>query len=197
MGLTVEDVHAIVKHVDKTGVGYILFEHFQQAFQPPQDLVELDGTEVEQDGEHIDDPTALQAPTGDAASGGVSASDVAAINFRILVIEPRPMKELYASSDEDNLTRVEEVPKDAMLNLQVRVRKVAGWQPVWHSRQSMSRKEASVWHAIPQSSILARNRVCVCVGHYAAAGHATASKPPSSLNAFPVNRACTPLLRAT
>ena len=196
--LAVEDIHAIVRYVDKTGVGYILFEHFQQAFRKPQELVDLEEGAL---ANGIDLPPAefvdpILAATENAAALSTAASLAAAsggypsgatsssTDFRTLVIEPKPMRELFASDESDTGTRVEEVPASALAQLEVRVRKVTAWHhSVWNSKQILSRKEASVWQAIGHSSFLARNKVAISVGHYAAAGQSQSrTKPPSSLH---------------
>ena len=167
-GLTQDDIHAIVRYVDKTGIGYITFEHFQQAFRKPQELVDLEGTDGADEEEEDE----------------ISAEDAAAVDYSTLIVEPKPIRELFAADEGDNATRVEEIPMNALSHIQVRIRAVKGWQPVWNSRQILSRKEVSIWSAIANSSILARNRTAICVGHFAAPGHASKSHPPSSLHAY-------------
>src|SRR5271167_2488395 len=100
-------------------------------------------------------------------------------------ILPKKMKELYADSyDDKDGGQAEEIPMAALLKLQVKRQKVESWTAVWTSKAALSRRDVSVWFPIHYGGMFSRNRVRICVGHYAAQGFGTPAKnvPPTQIS---------------
>jgi hypothetical protein len=170
MRLVPEDIYAIMRHVDKTGVGWILFEQFDAAFR-----------DEEEEHEH-----AASATQGAAANSGFIAVGGAEEDFAFAgaSIIPKKIRELFAVDEKEDINRTEEIPPARLMSLQVSVVDVRDYQAVWTSRGTMARREASIWNAVhPSSFMTKRNRTRIHIGHYVAAGLGNAAKnsAPSSI----------------
>jgi hypothetical protein len=150
-----DDVYAIVRYVDQTGDGRIRFSDFSLVFS---DENEDDTVE----------PNASPAPT---------------IQADITQIRPKPMDELYVDAHlEQTRTRLA-LSFQELENIRVRVKSVDSWVHVWNSGYTGARKEASVWRARWDPSILKRNAVEIQLGHYSSEGigRPRANRPPNAL----------------
>ena len=151
-------MYAIVRYVDQTGDGRIRFSDFSLVFSDDHDDKEDD-------------------------EGGVGKAGKAVMPADLSLIRPKPMDELYVDQQvEQTRTRlVLSFPE--LETIRVRVKTVDSWVHVWNSGYTGARKEASVWRAKWDGSILKRNTVEVQLGHYSTEGigRPRANRPPGSL----------------
>jgi Ca2+-binding EF-hand superfamily protein len=157
-----DDVYELVKYMDKSGIGAITYRDFEAVFGAS-------------DGDWIINKVAQEYAVK------------MKIDYDRLNIRPRKIKELNPELDDrpQDSKVAKDVSVSVLVNLRVKVKQIEDWQFIWSSETTKARKDVSIW-APDMSSAWSKNRVKVCIGHYAATeiGNPSRNKPPSSLKGF-------------
>ena len=161
MSLTPEDIYAIVRHVDKTGNGFIFYEHFEASFKDPEEDDQLNSM--------------IQRVQKQENSDGWLMDD--ADGFKTANVAPKKIKELSAGEEKEDEQRQEEIVAHHLPKLSVSIEKVATHSFVWNSRGTLTRKDLSIWAGVNPTAILrGRNKARINLGHYAASGYGKPEK---------------------
>ena len=171
MQLQPEDIYAIVRHVDKSGLGFIFYENFEASFKDPEDDDQLNSM-------------IQRVQRQDQSDSFFGDEDNA---FSKAQVMPKKIRELNAGDEKEDEQRQEEIPAHYLPKLSVAIEKVPAHSFVWNSRGTLTRKDLSIWAAVNPTAILrGRNKVRVNLGHYAAQGYGNPYKnnAPSSIGSL-------------
>ena len=173
MSLQAEDIYAIVRHVDKTGLGFIFYEHFEASFKDPEEDDQLNSMvqRVQKQDSSSSDGWLMDDTDG----------------FKTASVVPKKIKELSAGEEKEDEQRQEEIMAHHLPKLSVAVEKVATHSFVWNSRGTLTRKDLSIWAGINPTAILrGRNKARINLGHYAASGYGKPEKniAPGSISSL-------------
>ncbi len=148
--------------------GRIRFNDFEAALEPPP--TSMDGSD---DNDQLEDD--------DEESTAVTPS------FEQVIIQPKPIPELYVNKDKERIEKKVEIKLEALKEIQVKIKDVNSWKMIWMSEGTGARKEVSIWGMKPVTrTLIKRNKHRVMLGQYAAIGFGSRSsaKPPKSLKGY-------------
>ncbi len=108
-------------------------------------------------------------------------------SFEQVIIQPKPIPELYVNKDKERIEKKVEIKLEALKEIQVKIKDVNSWKMIWMSEGTGARKEVSIWGMKPVTrTLIKRNKHRVMLGQYAAIGFGSRSsaKPPKSLKGY-------------
>ena len=140
---TPEQVHDLVRKLANYTEGLISYVEFKSAFQMSEDEME-------------------------SRMGGDSSSSSNMSNFES--IPPKIIPELAEQLNAGAADMVFQVTESVLQNFNVKTKQVPSLSLVWDSQDTQSQSQVSVWAPTSIRSLITKNKVRVCLGHYASKG---------------------------
>ncbi|GAB5372302.1 hypothetical protein AAMO2058_001653500 [Amorphochlora amoebiformis] len=156
MMLLPSDIHELVRHVDKSREGRVRWDDFQKA---------LEDEELDEQGE---DAWQLEQKTK--------------LHFMRVRIRPKAMEELWIDPRLKDIKVVDDIPMSVLQEIKIKPKQASNFVEVWNSKYSNSRKKVSVWEPVLEKTFkIRRNKMRLCLGHYASTSYSKPSKSKSLL----------------
>jgi len=116
------------------------------------------------------------------------------VDISNLIITPKNIPEIYVNKDKERMEKKDAITKENLMKIQVKIKPVTSWDPIWTTEGIGSRTEISIWAQQSVSRILyKRNKLRLSLGHYAVPntgkkGFASfhTLRPPSNLKGFTI-----------
>lgn len=139
--LSPDQLYSLMKHIDSNHDGYLSMEDFKHAFH--------------KEGETLEGGHAMESSESTRASA------------RHLVINPRPIKELYEMMEGNVKQMKVDISLKSLKGIKVKAQQHSNFIAVWDSRSIGARQQVSIWAPQTSVGVLQRNRDRMCLGHYA------------------------------